>query len=220
MSGPVEAVAMAGDSTKSVPWKFHFQSRFSLVEGRPLAVWATSVGYAWGPFEREVTLGYQWLGARGTRQLAAIEKSAVRRTGADSYYRTSAGFVSLGYWHIVHNTKRWKFGFPLELSVGRAEAQRHSLNDIPLSATELRATIAPLQAGGYGEWKATRWVGVGLQIGYRQNLARFEPVDYLNGPYGRLRVLIYTDTYRDWYRFLFKQQPLPSPFFFKTPPQQ
>jgi len=206
------AVFGQSDSTKLFPWKLHFQSRYSLVDNQLLGVWGGSVGYVWGPFEHEVTVGYHWLGGRGSRQLGRIEKNIAQESGLDRYNITDAGFFNVGYWHIVHNSRRWKFGFPIELGLGKAHARPYSLSDELLFVPSLTSTILPLQVAGYGEWKATRWVGVGLQAGYRQNLIRFEPVDPLNGPYGRLRILVYPATYVDWLRFIFKKQPLPSPF--------
>ena len=204
-----------GDSTKQFPWKLHFQSRLSLVEGNLVSLWGGSVGYIWGPFERELTLGYQWLGGRGSRQLAHVEKKLAQKAGQDSYYNTEAGFVNVGYWHIVHNPRRWKFGFPIELGVGKATARPQSSTDDLRFMPTLTSTIMPLQVGVYGEWKATRWGGGGLQVGYRQNLIRFAPLENLNGPYGRLRILVYPAAYVDWFRFVFKRQRLPSPFYKK-----
>lgn len=150
-----------GDSTKLLPWKIHLQSRYSPVEGKVLGVWGGSVGYVWGPYQRELTLGYHWLGRRGSRQLGQIEKQIAREAGLDSYDFVKAGFVNVGYWHIIYNSPRWKWGFPIELGLGKATSQPYSLLDEPLAATSLRATVLPLQLGGYGEWKATRWVGFG-----------------------------------------------------------
>lgn len=203
------------DSTKPLPWKLHLQSRFSLAEGSLIGLWGGSVGYAWGPYEREITLGYQWLGGRGSRQLGHIEKKLAQQAGLDLYNSTEAGFVSLGYWHIVHNSRRWKFGFPIELGLGKATARPQSFTDDQRFRPTLTSSIVPLQVGAYGEWKATRWVGIGLQAGYRQNLIRFAPVENLNGPYGRFRILVYPATYVEWWRFIFKGKPLPSPFYKK-----
>ena len=210
------AASAERDSTKIFPWKLHLQSRYSLAEGNLVGVWGGSVGYVWGAYERELTLGYQWLGGRGSRQLSQIERKIAQESSLDSYNFVKSGFVNLGYWHIVHNSQRWKWGFPIELGLGKAISQPYSLLDEPLSAASLTSAILPLQLAGYGEWKATRWVGFGLQVGYRQNLIRFAPLDNLNGPYGRLRVLVYPATYLDWLRFIFKKEPLPSPFYKKV----
>lgn len=201
------------DSARLFPWKLHLQSRYSLAEGSLVGLWGGSVGHVWGPYEREITLGYQWLGARGSRQLGHIERKLAQQAGLDSYNATEAGFVNLGYWHIVHNTQRWKFGFPIELGLGKATARPQSLTDDLRFRPTLTSSILPLQVGAYGEWKATRWVGIGLQAGYRQNLIRFEPVESLNAPYARLRILVYPATYGEWWRFIFKKEPLPSPFY-------
>ncbi len=209
-------VVAQSDSARLFPWKLHLQSRFSPVEGSLVGLWGGSVGYVWGPYEREITLGYQWLGARGSRQLGQIEKKLAQQAALDSYTSTEAGFVSVGYWHIVHNTRRWKFGFPIELGLGKATARPQSLTDDLRFRPTLTSSIVPLQVGAYGEWKATRWVGIGLQAGYRQNLIRFEPVESLNAPYVRLRILVYPATYVEWLKFIFKKEPLPSPFYKKV----
>ena len=210
-----EGVFAQSDSANLFPWKLHLQSRYSLAEGSLIGLWGGSVGYVWGPYEREITLGYQWLGGRGSRQLGHIEKKLALEAGLDSYNVTEAGFVSLGYWHIVHNSQRWKFGFPIELGLGKATARPQSLTDDHHFGSTLTSSIVPLQVAGYAEWKATRWVGIGLQAGYRQNLIRFAPLENLNGPYGRLRILVYPATYGEWWRFVFKGTPLPSPFYKK-----
>jgi hypothetical protein len=211
----VSGVMAQSDSARLFPWKLHLQSRFSLSEGSLIGFWGGSVGYVWGPYEREVTLGYHWLGGRGTRQLGHIEKKMAQQAGLDFYNSTEAGFINVGYWHIVHDTRRWKFGFPIELGLGKATARPQSLTDDLRFRPTLTSTIVPLQVAAYGEWKATRWVGIGLQAGYRQNLIRFAPVDNLNSPYGRLRILVYPATYVEWWRYIFKKQPLPSPFYQK-----
>lgn len=210
------AFGMGLDSTsKLLRFKLHFQSRFSFPNGKILAMWGGSVGYTWGPFQREVTLGYQWLGRRGSRHLELIDKQSPVDLSQPIYPRTGAGFFNVGYWHIVHNSKRWKMGFPLEIGLGAARVEYYSLlTDRPLLlATPEYSAIVPLQFGGYTERKFTRWVGAGIQIGYRYNLYRAGGIDNFNGMFYRLRVIVYPAAYRDGYNFVFKGKPLPSPFF-------
>ncbi|MBU1821762.1 MAG: hypothetical protein KKG00_09680 [Bacteroidetes bacterium] len=206
------------DSTRLLlRFKLHFQSRFSFVEGKPLSFWAGSVGYAWGPYDREITLGYQWLGSRGIRQWQRIEKQQAFAEASPIYPRTDAGYFNLGYWHIVHNSRRWKAGFPLEIGLGRAHTDFYSLAlDKPLLlAVPQRSLLVPIHAGGYVEWKATRWVGIGVHSGYRYNLLRSGTLRTFDGMYYRFRVVVYPAAYREGFNFLFRGKPLPSPFFDK-----
>jgi hypothetical protein len=205
------------DTTRFIQrWKLHFQSRFSFVEGKPLSFWIGSVGYAWGPYQREITLGYHWLGQRGTRQLTQIDRKKALDSFMPIYPTTEAGFINLGYWHIMHNSRRWKAGIPLEIGIGKAQTIYYSFADKPLLlATPITSRFAPVQVGGYGEWKATRWVGLGVQCGYRYNLTPAPALGTLNGMYYRLRVLVYPATFRDGIDFVFRRKPLPSPFFKK-----
>lgn len=205
------------DTTRAFPWKLHLQSRYSFPQGRVLAVWGASVGYTWGPYEREITLGYHWLGRRGAGQLGVIEKQNAQDQFHPIYSGVEAGFGTVGYWHILHNSKRWKMGIPLEAGLGIAQTESYSLlTDKPLLLARPRATwIVPALAGGYIEYKATRWVGVGIQSGYRYNLYRASGVDQLNGMYYRLRVLVYPTAFKEGFNFVFKGTRLPSPFFKK-----
>jgi hypothetical protein len=156
-------------------FKLHFQSRFSFVEGRPLSFWAGSVGYAWGPYDREITLGYQWLGSRGIRQWQRIEKQQARAEGSPIYPRTDAGYYNLGYWHIVHNSRRWKAGFPLEIGLGRARTHFYSLGRLrgmesyPVGRHWLsqRVPLQPLavRAAPYVRWHVLSLSGGGVPGG-------------------------------------------------------
>jgi hypothetical protein len=209
---PVEASI---DSTHLQQWKLHLDNRFSSVKSSPLSSWGVSVGRIWGRFDREVTLGYYWLGKRGTRQLFEIERQQAPFSGY--YPQSRLGVVSAGYWHIITNTRRWKVGFPIEIGVGRAHSEFISAqgDGLPVPAG-ITTTVVPLQVGSYVEWKATRWVGVGLQSGYRWNLRAVSPPTTLNGLYYRIRVLVYPVAIREGLRFLFRGEPLPSPFFKKS----
>ncbi len=179
------------------------------------------MGYTWGRFEREITLGYHWLGRRGTRQLGSIEKQNALDQFQPIYPHIEAGYGTVGYWHILHNSRRWKMGFPLEIGLGQARMQYYSLlSDMPLPLTSPQSSwIVPAHVGGYIEYKATRWVGVGIQSGYRYNLYRAGGVDNLDGMYYRLRVIVYPAAFREGFNFVFKGTPLPSPFFSRYKPQ-
>lgn len=200
------------DSTSLLRWKLHMDNRFSVVKGSPLGFWGGSLGRTWGPFDREITLGYYWLGKRGTRQLTSIAQE--QNPFAEAYPKIQLGVISVGYWHNVLNSRRWRLGFPMELGVGRAHVQLFPSgeNVFPLSDKTI-TTVVPLQAGGYVEWKATRWVGLGLQNGYRLNLRSVHLPVALNGYYYRIRVLVYPAAFKDGVNFVFKGKPLPSPFF-------
>lgn len=202
--------------TQLMHFKFHIDTRYSVVNGSPLSFRGGSVGYAWGKLEREVTLGYYWLGAKGSRQLNHIEKSNSRELNLPTYPRSEVGFFNAGYWHILHNSKRWMTGLPVEVGYGTVYTRPYTLTDEPVSSSiPARSTFVPLQLGGYVEWKATRWVGLGLQSGYRFDLKTSGQVHDLAGWYYRIRFITYQVAFLEGYNFVFKRKPLPSPFFKK-----
>lgn len=215
---PVIATA-SGDSTatamsKLLQWKLHLDTRYSLVQGEPLTIRGGSVGYTWGRFEREVAVGYYWLGTSGAQQLSHIEKLNSRALNLATYPRSEVRFVNVGYWHILHNSKRWKMGVPVEVGYGRAKTKSYTLLDEPLTSTEpVKSAIIPAHIGGYTEWKATRWVGVGLQSGYRFSLQSSTEMNDMQGWFYRIRIIVYPAAVRDGVNFVFKRKPLPSPFF-------
>ncbi|TDB65786.1 hypothetical protein [Arundinibacter roseus] len=194
-------------------WKLHIDNRTSFIPGGNFGMWGGSLGYTWGTLEREVTLGYYWAGSRGKRQLSAISKAEAKQTDAAGYSKTDLYFVSTGYWHILFNEPRWKAGIPIELGIGQSTTTLVLLSGEPLSEKPVEHTLVPLQIGGYGEWKATRWVGLGLQSGYRHNLRPSQSIPSFNGVFFRVRVLVYPQALRDGLAFVFKEKPLPSPFW-------
>ncbi|GAB2767193.1 hypothetical protein GCM10027275_06840 [Rhabdobacter roseus] len=204
--------ACAQDSLSQ--WKIHLDRRASFLGGNKLNLWGGSIGRTWGPMQHELTLGYYWAGGFGRRQLSRTARERALDQGLDYYYRSDLFFGRVGYWHSFLNRKRWKIGAPVELGLGRAVAERFSLDEESLGLPEERYWVVPLSVAGYGEWVATRWVGLGLQAGYRRDLQNRVPVP-INGLYYRIRVLVYLDTYFDWRDFVFRGKPLRSPFFKK-----
>ncbi len=195
--------------------KVHLDMRSSLVEKRLVSMWGTSLGWEWGKMRNEVTIGYYWMGDRGRRQLGRLQEARARALGQEEYLAVDMRYGGVGYWHTVADRKRWKLAVPLELGLGQARMSPVSLQaSLPATGTESREIIVPLQVAGYGEWKATRWLGTGLQAGYRWHLtgadSRLPP---LNGLYYRIRVLVYMDTFYDWRDHLFRKEALRSPFY-------
>lgn len=197
-------------------WKLHIDTRYSLVHGNPLTMQGGSLGYTWGPYEREVAVGYYWLGTMGSKQLNYIEKLKSQELDRSTYPRSDVSFVNVGYWHILHNSERWKMGIPVGIGIGTAITESYTLSDQLVSSVEpVKSTILPVHIGGYGEWKATRWVGVGVQSGYRFNLKSPQELDDLQGFFYRIRFIVYPAAIHDGLNYLFKGKALPSPFYEK-----
>ncbi|WP_345032821.1 hypothetical protein [Ravibacter arvi] len=199
----------AGDTTGLL--KVHLDMRTSLSQNRRLRMGGTSVGWEWGKKRDEITVGYYWTGKRGRNDVMGLRNF-------DLPFQLPAGtstdirFVSLGYWLTLHDWRRWKLSSPIEAGLGRAKFTAPF--ESGTGHTE-RMRIFPLQLAMYGEWKATRWLGTGLQAGYRyyfnnHGIASLKPV---SGMYYRIRVLVYMQTFYDWRNHIFRKEPLKSPFY-------
>jgi hypothetical protein len=193
-------------------WTIHTDRRSSFVSDRTIRTWGVSVGRVWGQKEREVTLGYYWLSPGGLGVLNRGVQERAFENGHPTFLYTYPRYVMAGYWHHFLNTRRFKVGLPLEAGVGRALLRERTIAGVPTRLPVRGYALVPVQVGGTVEWKATRWVGVGLQGGYHWELRKHQPVTDLDGFYYRFRVILYLPLYHDFHAFVFRRKPLPSPF--------
>lgn len=197
---PTEATARA-DSSGLL--KIHLDMRSVVSQGKRLRMGGASLGWEWGKRRDEVTMGYYWTGKRGRKDIG----------GAD------VRFAGAGYWLTIVDRRRWKLSLPLEAGIGRAKFNSAIEGQGATENEEIRRVrVFPLQAAAYGEWKATRWLGTGIQAGYRHYVSKedLNTPTPLNGFYFRFRVLVYMQTFYDWRNYLFRGEPLPSPFYPKS----
>lgn len=189
-------------------WKLHIDLRSAIIKGKNIQMWGGTVGRTFGSLGHEVTLGYYWLGANGRERLAGVEKRAAIKNGEAQYSSPDWYYGSAGYWHNFINSKRWKLSMPLEIGLGKFKDRYRSVEDNEHLTIE-RKTIVPAQAGGCIEWKATRWAGVGLQVGYRYDLGASN-VSEMNAFFYRTRLILYPTVLFESYARVFKKKPIPS----------
>jgi len=195
--------------------KVHLDMRGVVSQGKRLRMGGASLGWEWGVKRDEVTLGYYWTGKRGRRDISGLSEMPFAYPPAVT--EADIRFASAGYWLTIANRKRWKLSTPLEAGAGRARFSPEP-GGTPESEPVRRLRLFPLQVAVYGEWKATRWLGTGIQAGYRYYLTgEGNVLKPLNGPYYRFRLLVYMQTFFDWRNHLFRGEPLPSPFYPKSP---
>lgn len=205
-----EAVAEVPDST--VRWVFHLDTRSSFIDKRRVNVWGVNAGMAWGKRRHELTVGYYWLGYQAARRLIELDKDRSIRIHPDYYTKTDLYHLSLMHWHNFVNTRRWQLSVPLELGLGRARSLRQPLTAVPIEEASRRYPFVPVQVGGYAEWKATRWMGLGLQAGYRWAMYDNHLQEKFNGPYYSVGTVFYSTFFYEVRDFIFRKKPLRSPF--------
>lgn len=195
--------------------KIHLDMRTAVSEGRRLRMGGASIGWEWGTKREEVTLGYYWTGKRGKRDIRSMADFQVPFRLPASHTITDIRFVSGGYWMTIRDWRRWKLSSPVEAGFGHAKFSTTD-SDGPAGNSEIhRLKIVPVQLALYGEWRATRWLGTGLQVGYRHYMTGNSqpPLRQLGGPYYRFRVLVYVQTFYDWPNRCFRKEAVEKPFY-------
>lgn len=213
VAGSASVPAESPEMDTSGRWAVHLDTRYLLVGGEILNTWGGSIGRIWGAKEHEVTLGYYFFSPRGIRHFNYGIREQALQTGQSTYSYTYPRYVQAGYWHSLINARQWKVGIPIELGAGQAVIRQFSLDGNPSDLPETRYLLLPAQVGGYVEWKATRWVGFGLQTGYHWELRKHQAVRDLDGVYYRIRLMTYPALFRDFRDFAFRGRRLRSPFW-------
>ncbi|WP_128546824.1 hypothetical protein [Larkinella soli] len=190
---------------------FNLDFRTSFLEKRRVNVWGVNAGIEYGAKRHQVTLGYYWLNYAVYLRLIDWRRDAARRINLDYYTRTDLWFLSLLYWYNLTNNRRWKVSIPVEVGGGVAYAMPRDLTrDLPVDRTR-RDFFVPVQVGGYGQWKATRWVGFSVQMGYRYSVFQTAIDQNFNGIYYSFGITVYPAMATDFWRMLTRKDRI-SPF--------
>ena len=183
---------------------FNLDFRDSFLESQHVNVLGVNAGIEFGPKRHQLTLGYYWINYATYLRLIDWRRDAARRINLDYYTRTDLWFVSMQYWWNLINNKRWMVSFPGEFGGGVAYALPLNLaKDNAIDKTH-RSFFMPLQAGAYAQWKATRWVGLTAQVGYRVSVFQTAIDQNFNGSYYSIGVSIYPTLATDIWRWVRK----------------
>ena len=182
---------------------FNLDFRDSFLERQHVNVWGVNAGITYGVKRHQLTLGYYWIGYATYLRLIDWRRNAARRINLNYYTRTDLWFMNIQYWWNMTNNRRWMISIPVDIGGGVAYALPRDLaQDKPIDRTR-RSFFAPLQIGAYAQWKATRWVGLSAQVGYRVSVFQTDIDQNFNGSYYSIGVSIYpalpTDIWR-WVR--------------------
>ena len=185
----------------SITPAFNLDFRDSFLEHRHINVWGVNAGIEYGAKRHQLTLGYYWLNYATYQRLIDWRRDAARLINLDSYTRTDLWFMSLQYWWNLTNNQHWMISVPVEIGGGVAYAMPRELQkDVQIDRTK-RDFFVPVQAGAYVQWKATRWVGLSGQIGYRYSVFQSDIDQHFNGVYYSVGVTIYPALVTDLWRW-------------------
>ncbi len=181
---------------------FNLDFRDSFLEKQHVNVWGINAGIEFGLKKHQLTLGYYRISYATYLKLIDWRRDAARRINLGYYTRTDMWFVSLLYWRNIINDRRWMVSVPVEVGGGVAYAIPRDLRqDQPINRTR-RDFFVPVQAGAYAQWKATRWVGLSVQIGYRVSVFQTAIDQNFNGSYYSVGATIYPALATDLWRFI------------------
>ena len=205
-----------GDSGRHPPVRFtaNLDFRTSFLQRRRVNVWGVNAGVTLGAKRHQLSLGYYWLSYATQERLIDWRRGAARRLNLDYYTRTDLWFSSLQYWLVLINNRRWLVSLPLEVGAGVASALPHGVQTNVPTGPARRDFFVPLQAGAYAQWKATRWVGLSTQAGYRYSVLETDINPHFNGVYYSVGATLYpafaTDVW-GWLRKRNRISPLHPP---------
>ncbi|GAB3805901.1 hypothetical protein GCM10028819_40180 [Spirosoma humi] len=183
---------------------FNLDFRDSFLERQHVNVWGINAGITYGVKRHQLTLGYYWIGYATYLRLIDWRRNAAQRINLNYYTRTDLWFMNIQYWWNMTNNRRWMISVPVDIGGGIAYALPRDLaQDNPIDRTH-RSFFAPLQLGVYAQWKATRWVGLSAQIGYRISIFQTDINQNFNGSYYSIGVSIYPALPVDIWRWVRK----------------
>ncbi|GAB3885171.1 hypothetical protein [Spirosoma agri] len=176
---------------------FNLDFRNSFLESQAVNVWGVNAGIEFGVKKHQLTLGYYWISYATYLKLIDWHRDAARRINLGYYTRTDMWFMNLQYWWNMINNKHWLVSIPVEIGGGVAYALPLDLRqEVQIDRTK-RDFFVPIQAGVYGQWKATRWVGFSAQIGYRISVFQTDINQNFNGTYYSVGVTLYPNFFSD-----------------------
>ncbi|WP_439559242.1 hypothetical protein [Dyadobacter sp.] len=186
-AGQSDSIARA-----SIHGVLSLDSRSTIIEGKHITINGILGGIAFGRGQHKLTLGYYWLSYGAKQRLIDLHKSHAHRINLEYYTRTDVGFASLAYWFPLYRNPRWTVYIPVETGLGSESANyRRISDDAQLGSGHFY--FVPYQLGAYGEFKATPWVGFGLQIGYRNAARQTVFREHFEGPYYSYGLTFYPD---------------------------
>ncbi|WP_375444050.1 hypothetical protein [uncultured Fibrella sp.] len=208
LTTPIDSILPA-DTLRSgrakTTFAFNLDFRDSFLERQHVNVWGVNAGIEFGHKRHQLTLGYYWLSYATYLRLIDWHRDAAKLVNLNYYTRTDLWFVNAQYWMNITNNRHWMVSFPMEVGGGVAYAIPHALRqDIQIDRTQ-RSFFVPLQVGAYTNWKATRWAGLSVQIGYRYSIFQTDIDQNFNGMYYSIGVTVYPALATDVWRFLTKK---------------
>ncbi|MFD1143488.1 hypothetical protein ACFQ4C_20345 [Larkinella insperata] len=197
---PTDSVSRPG--RKPIRWTVNLDFRNSFINRQPVNVWGVNTGIVVGQKRHQITVGYYWLSYNSYLRLINWHRNAARRLNLEYYTKTDMAYASLLFWDNLINNRRWLFSVPIEIGAGKASAIRQDTQTDTLKGWAHWDFFMPVQAGVYGQYKATRWLGLSAQVGYRYSIFQSNVNQHYNGMYYSVGTVVYPEFFRDIWGFI------------------
>ncbi len=185
-------------------YTINWDSRSSIIKDRRVNIWGVNTGIIVGKKRNEITLGYYWMNFNSYLRLLDFRKKAAKRVNIDYYTKTDLYFFSLMYWKNIINDQKWLVSVPMEVGIGATKnAGVNLFNEIQI--WKRKDYFVPVQIGLYVGWRATKWVGLSVQGGYRYALFEKNVPNSYNGLYYSLGVNLRANLFVDIYHLIVKK---------------
>jgi hypothetical protein len=196
-----------------IRWTINLDFRDSFIDRRHVNVWGVNTGFVYGPKRHQITIGYYWLTYNSYLHLIDLHRNAAKRLNLAYYTKTDMAFGSVMLWHNLINNRRWMLSIPVELGAGRATAVSAATKTDSATGRSHWDFFMPVQAGVYGQWKASRWIGLSAQMGYRLSVFQTNVNQHYNGIYYSVGTTIYPEFFKDIWGFILHRKWTNKPFF-------
>ncbi|RCR68520.1 hypothetical protein [Larkinella punicea] len=211
VQAPVDSVIKP--TRHPVRWTLNLDFRNSFVNRQPVNVWGVNTGIVFGEKRHQVTVGYYWLSYNSYLRLINWHRNAARRLNIEYYTKTDMAYGSLMFWGNPINNRRWLFSIPVEIGAGKASVIRQDTQTDTLRGNSRRDFFMPVQIGVYGQWKASRWIGLSAQLGYRYSVFQTNVSQHYNGTYYSVGTTLYPEFFKDIWGFIRYRKWESKPFF-------
>jgi hypothetical protein len=163
------------------------ESRHSFIKNDLVKVTGVRLGLIFQK-KLKVGIGYSWLKSNVTNNLAITNY-----LGKPDTVKNFLKFGYIAYYadFVFHKTKRWQLSVPLQLGTGLAWFKYNNGNEDIKSKKHFLSLYEP---GITVQFKITKWLGLGADIGYRFTLKNTQYVgDKLNSPTYAFKLMLWFD---------------------------
>lgn len=190
---------------RGLGFALNWDARNTFIKDKRVNIFGVNSGIVFGKKRNQITVGYYWLNFNSYLKLLNFRRNNSKLVNLDYYTKTDLYFLSLMYWKNFIETRRWRVSMPVEVGIGATKNQGTDLlTDIQI--WKRKDFFLPIQTGLYVKWKATRWIGISVQGGYRYALIAQNIQENYDGFYYSFGLELQPEFFKDVYRWAFKRK--------------